>query len=106
MAKSPKQASTDYRKRQKAKVEALGIKRISIDVAEGVESRLAELMQKHRFEQFEELFQTLALNLLAAPHDVVASMLKRPDASSFQIKPKHTRQLREFVEAGGIDASQ
>lgn len=106
MAKSPKQASKDYRERQKAKAEALGVKRISIDVAEGVESRLAELMEKHRFEQFEELFQTLALNLLAAPHDVVVSMLKRPDASSFQIKSKHTRQLREFVEAGGIDASQ
>jgi chemotaxis methyl-accepting protein methylase len=106
MAKSAKQAAKEYRARQKAKAEALGVKQISIEVAAGVESRLAELMEKHKFEQFEELFQTLALNLLAAPHDVVASMLKRPDASSFQIKPKHTRQLREFVEAGGIDASQ
>lgn len=102
MAKSAAQAAKEYRARQKAKAEALGMKQISIDVAEGVESRLADLMEKHRFEQFEELFQTLALNLLAAPPDVVATMLKRPDASSFQIKPKHTRQLREFVEAGGI----
>jgi hypothetical protein len=106
MAKSPKQASKDYRERQKANAEALGIRRISIDVAEGIESRLAELMEKRGFEQFEELFQTLALNLLAAPPDLADSMLKRPDASSFQIKPKHTRQLREFVEAGGTDASQ
>jgi hypothetical protein len=106
MAKSPKQASKDYRARQKAKAEALGVTRIGIDVAAGIEPRLVELMERHGFEQFEELFQTLALNLLVAPHDEVASMLKRPDASSFQIKPKHTRQLREFVEAGGIDASQ
>lgn len=82
------------------------MKRIGIDVAAGVELRLAGMMEAHGFEQFEELFQTLALNLFAAPRDVAASMLKRPDASSFQIKPKHTRQLREFVEAGGIDASE
>lgn len=106
MAKSSAQAAKEYRARQKAKAEALGMRRISIDVAEGVESRLAELMEKHKFEQFEELFQTLALNLLAASPDLADFMLKRPDASSFQIKPKHTRQLREFVEAGGTDASQ
>lgn len=106
MAKSPAQAARDYRARQKAKAEALGLKRIGIDVAAGVEARLAEVMAAHKFEQFEELFQTLALNLLAAPPDLAASMLRRPDASSFQIKPKHTRQLREFVGAGGIDASQ
>lgn len=106
MAKSPKQASKEYRERQKAKAEALDVKEISIELAIGVEKRLAQLMVDHGFEQFEELFQTMALNLLAAPQDLADSMLKRPDASSFQIKPKHTRQLREFVEAGGIDASQ
>lgn len=106
MAKSPAQAARDYRARQKEKAAALGVKRIGIDVAAGVEARLAEFMAAHGFEQFEELFQTLALNLLAAPPDLATSMLRRPDASSFQIKPKHTRQLREFVEAGGIDASQ
>lgn len=104
MAKSPKQASKDYRERQKMKSEALGVKEIGIEVAAGVEARLAQLMGDHGFEQFEELFQTLALNLSTAPADLVASMLKRPDASSFQIKPKHARQLREFAESGGIDA--
>lgn len=106
MAKSPAQASKEYRERQKAKAEALGVKQISIEVAVGVEARLAQLMTEHGFEQFEELFQTLALNLLSAPPALAASMLKRPDASSFQIKPKHARQLREFAESGGIDADQ
>lgn len=106
MAKSAAQASKDYRERQKMKSEALGMKQISIDVTAGVEARLAQLMEDHGFKQFEELFQTLALNLSTAPADLIASMLKRPYASSFQIKPKHTRELREFVEAGGIDASQ
>ncbi|MBC2676884.1 hypothetical protein [Pseudomonas baltica] len=106
MAKSAAQASKEYRERQKMKSEALGVKQISIDVATGVEARLAQLMVDHGFEQFEELFQTLALNLSTASADLVESMLKRPDASSFQIKPKHARQLREFAESGGIDASQ
>lgn len=106
MAKSAAQASKEYRERQKKKSEALGVKQISIDVAAGVEARLAQLMVDHRFEQFEELFQTLALNLSTASADLVESMLKRPDASSFQIKPKHARQLSEFAESGGIDARQ
>lgn len=106
MAKSPKQASKEYRERLKAKAEALGVKQIGIEVAAGVEARLAQLMADHGFEQFEELFQTLALNLSTAPADLLASMLKRPDASSFQIKPKHARQLREFAESGGINANQ
>jgi chemotaxis methyl-accepting protein methylase len=106
MAKSAAQASKEYRERQKMKYEALGVKQISIDVAAGVEARLAQLMVDHGFEQFEELFQTLTLNLSTAPDDLVASMLKRPDASSFQVKTKHARQLREFAESGGIDARQ
>lgn len=106
MAKSAAQASKDYRERQKMKYKALGVKQITIDLAAGVEARLAQLMENHGFEQFEELFQTFALNLSTAPVDLVASMLKRPDASSFQIKPKHARQLREFAESGGTDAGQ
>jgi len=104
MAKSAAQSSKEYREREKLKSQALGVKQISIEVAAGVEARLAQLMVDHGFEQFEELFQTLALNLSTAPPDLAASMLKRPDASSFQIKPKHARQLREFAESGDIDA--
>jgi HPt (histidine-containing phosphotransfer) domain-containing protein len=102
-AKTAAELSKEYRQRKKAKAAALGVKHLSVEVAAGVEQRLIELMQAHGFEQFEELFQTLALNVLDAPPDLVAQMLKRPSASEFQIKPKHARQLREFAETGEPD---
>lgn len=99
-AKTAAVLSKEYRDRKKAKAAALGVKRLSVEVAAGIEPRLAEVMQTHGFEQFEELFQTLALNLLDAEPDLAAKMLKRPSASVFKIKPKHARQLREFAKTG------
>lgn len=102
-AKTDAQYAKEYRERQKIKAKALGVKRLSVEVAAGVEPRLIELMQAHGFEQFEELFQTLALNAIDAPADLAAQMLKRPNASEFQIKQKHARQLREFAKTGEPD---
>lgn len=102
-AKTDAQYAKEYRERQKLKAKALGVKRLSVELAEGVERRLADLMEIHGFEQFEELFQTLALNVLDAKPDIAAKMLKRPNASEFLIKPKHTRQLREFAKTGEPD---
>ncbi|MGI4841070.1 MAG: hypothetical protein ACRYF9_26065 [Janthinobacterium lividum] len=102
-AKTAAALSKEYRQRKKAKAVALGVKHLSVEVAAGVEPRLIELMQAHGFEQFEELFQTLALNVLEAPPDLAVQMLKRPSASGFQIKPKHARQLREFAKTGEPD---
>jgi chemotaxis methyl-accepting protein methylase len=99
-AKTDAQYAKEYRERQKIKAKALGVKRLSVELAEGVERRLADLMEAHGFEQFEELFQTLALNVLDAEPELAAKMLKRPNASEFQIKPKHARQLREFAKTG------
>lgn len=98
--------SKAYRERKKQKAAALGVKRLSVEVAVGVEQRLQQVMAEHGFEQFVELFQTLALNVAEAPVELAAEMLKRPSASGFKIKPKHTRQLREFVESGGIDVDE
>lgn len=105
MAEKSKAAvhSKDYRDRQKQKAAALGVKHLSVEVAVGVEQRLQRVMSDHGFEQFEELFQTLALNLAEAPADLADQMLKRPSASEFKIKPKHARQLRSFAKHGEGD---
>jgi hypothetical protein len=102
-AKTAAQNSKEYRARRKAKAAALGVKLLAVEVSAGVEQRLGIVMKAQGFEQFEELFQTLALNLIDAPPDLAARMLKRPSASEFQIKPKHARQLREFAETGEPD---
>lgn len=102
-AKTDAQYAKEYRERQKLKAKALGVKRLSVELAEGVERRLADLMEVHGFELFEELFQTLALNVLDATPDLSAQMLKRPNASEFQITLKQSRQLREFAETGEPD---
>lgn len=102
-AKTAAELSKEYRLRKKAKAAALGVKHLSVEVAAGVEPRLVLLMRAHGFAQFEELFQTMALNLLEASPKLAAQMLKRPSASEFQIKPKHARQLREFAETGEPD---
>lgn len=105
-AKTAAELSKEYRQRKKAKAAALGVKHLSVEVAAGVEHRLGALMQVHGFEQFEELFQTMALNVLDATPELAAKMLKRPSASEFQIKPKHARQLREFAQTGEPDDGQ
>lgn len=102
-AKTAAQNAKEYRARKKAKATALGVKCLPVEVSTGVEQRLAGLMKAQGFEQFEELFQTLALNLLAAAPEVSEFMLRRPIASEFKIKPKHARQLREFAETGEPD---
>lgn len=102
-AKTAAQNAKEYRARKKAKAAALGVKYLPVEVSTGVEQRLAGVMKAQGFEQFEELFQTLAMNLLDAPPDLAAKMLKRPNASEFQIKPKHAHQLREFAETGEPD---
>jgi len=95
--------SKAYRERKKQKSVDLGVKHLSVEVAVGVEQRLQRVMADHGFKQFEELFQTLALNLAEAPADLADKMLKRPSASEFKIKPKHARQLRSFAKHGEGD---
>jgi hypothetical protein len=105
-AKTAAQNAKEYRARKKAKAAALGVKCLPVEVSAGVEQRLAGLMKAQGFEQFEELFQTMALNLLDAPPEVSEFMLRRPSASGFKVTPKQARQLREVAKTGELEDSK
>jgi hypothetical protein len=93
--------SKTYREKRDAKAAALGVKRIKIEVALGVEQRLVSIIADHKFNGMVELFQTMALNLADAAPEVLEQMLKRPSASVFKVTPRQARQLREFADSAG-----
>ncbi|MNJ75637.1 hypothetical protein D3C77_727610 [compost metagenome] len=56
-------------------------------------------MKRHGYSQLQELWQDLALSLIAAEPEDQARRLKRPDASAFEISPKLARQFDEASRA-------
>jgi hypothetical protein len=94
------------RARKAAKAAALGVKEIKIEVAQGVERRLVNIVADHGFNGMVELFQTMALNLAEAAPEVLEQMLKRPSASVFKVTPKQARQLREFAEGMEVETEE
>ncbi|MBM3106151.1 hypothetical protein IIE18_13500 [Pseudomonas sp. V1] len=85
--------AADYRANKKAEAQRLGIKRTQVDLPAAIRKKIDEVMKRHDYSQLQELWQDLALSLIAADPEEQARRLKRPDASAFEITPKLARQF-------------
>ncbi|WP_288501654.1 hypothetical protein [uncultured Pseudomonas sp.] len=85
--------SADYRARQKAQAKKLGIEKMFFNMPEGIKSAMAAEIERHGYEQVQELWQDLALSWIAQDPEERARRLERPDAPAFYISPKLARQF-------------
>lgn len=72
------EALKQRRKREKAneKNAALGVEKFTVEVAGVFKADLKRLMKQHGFNNQQEVFQNLLLNVIAADFDTAAQMLK------------------------------
>lgn len=87
--------SADYRARQKAKKQELGVEILKVTVPIGINRQLQKLMKSHGFNNRQELYQTMVLSLVSAPPEDAARMLKLPP-SGFVVTEELARQLKEL----------
>lgn len=85
--------SADYRAREKAKAEKLGIEDVSITMPAGIKKAFAAELKRHGYKQVQELWQDMALSWIAQGPEERARRLERPDAPAFYISPKLARQF-------------
>ena len=85
--------SADYRARQKAEAERLGIEEVTIMMPAGIKKALAAEIKLHGYKQVQELWQDMALSWIAQEPDERARRLEKPDAPAFYISPKLARQF-------------
>ncbi|MDH1147647.1 hypothetical protein N5C60_23930, partial [Pseudomonas mosselii] len=60
-----------------------------------IKAALAAEVERHGYDQVQELWQDLALSWIAQDHEERARRLERPDAPAFYISPKLARQFEE-----------
>lgn len=96
--KTPAEHSQDYRDREKAKAEKLGIEKITIDMASGVKAGMAAAMKRNGIKNAQEAWQNIGLYLLRASPEEQDQMLTS-DKSDFVISPKLARQYLEKASA-------
>jgi hypothetical protein len=72
------EAKKQRRKREKAneKNAALGVEKFTVEVAGVFKADLKRLMKQHGFNNQQEVFQNLLLNVIAADFETAAQMLK------------------------------
>ncbi|UVK81329.1 hypothetical protein LOY46_17350 [Pseudomonas sichuanensis] len=87
--------SADYRDRQKKKAAKLGIEKVHFNMPEGIKAAMAAEIERHGYDQVQELWQDLALSWVAQEPEERARRLERPDAPAFYISPKLARQFEE-----------
>lgn len=87
--------SADYRDRQKKEAAKLGIEKVFFNMPAGIKVALAAEVERHGYDQVQELWQDLALSWIAQDHEERARRLERPDAPAFYISPKLARQFEE-----------
>ncbi|AAN69502.1 MULTISPECIES: hypothetical protein [Pseudomonas] len=91
--------SADYRARQKAQAKKLGIEKVFFNMPEGIKAAMAAEIERHGYEQVQELWQDLALSWIAQDPEERTRRLKRPDAPAFYISPKLARQFNDATLA-------
>ncbi|MBK5002664.1 hypothetical protein IAE37_004940 [Pseudomonas sp. S31] len=91
--------SADYRAREKAKAEKLGIEDITITMPGGIKKALTAELKRHGYKQVQELWQDLALSWIAQDPEERARRLERPGAPAFYISPKLARQFEAASRA-------
>ncbi len=85
--------SADYRAREKAKAEKLGIEKVFFNMPEGIKVAMTAEIGRLGYDQVQELWQDLALSWIAQEPEERARRLERPDAPAFYISPKLARQF-------------
>ncbi len=83
MRKTPAQHSKDYRDRQKADAERLGIEKVTISLAAGVKAGMAAAMKRNGINSPQEAWQNLGLYFIRASTEEQDRML-RTDASELE----------------------
>ncbi|WP_252088717.1 hypothetical protein [Pseudomonas sp. MWU13-3659] len=91
--------SADYREREKTKAAKLGIEKVFFNMPAGIKAALNAEIERHGYDQVQELWQDLALSWIAQDPDERARRLERPDAPAFCISPKLARQFEEASTA-------
>ncbi|WP_110995605.1 hypothetical protein [Pseudomonas sichuanensis] len=91
--------SADYRDRQKKQAAKLGIEKVHFNMPEGIKTAMAAEIERHGYDQVQELWQDLALSWIAQEPEERARRLERPDAPAFYISPKLARQFEEASRA-------
>lgn len=91
--------SADYRERERTKAAKLGIEKVFFNMPAGIKAAIAAEIERHGYDQVQELWQDLALSWIAQDHVERARRLERPDAPGFYISPKLARQF----EAASMD---
>lgn len=87
--------SADYRARKEAQSKKLGIEKVFFNMPAGIKAALAAEIERHGYDQVQELWQDLALSWIAQEPEERARRLERPDAPAFYISPKLARQFEE-----------
>jgi len=87
--------SADYRARQEAQAKKLGIEKVFFNMPEGIKAAMAAEIERHGYDQVQELWQDLALSWIAQDPEERTRRLERPDAPAFYISPKLARQFEE-----------
>lgn len=87
--------SADYRARQKAQAKKLGIEKVFFNMPEGIKAAMAAEIERHGYDQVQELWQDLALSWIAQDPEERTRRLERTDAPAFYISPKLARQFEE-----------
>jgi hypothetical protein len=85
--------SADYRDRQKKAAAKLGIEKVFFNMPEGIKAAMAAEIERHGYDQVQELWQDLALSWIAQDPEERARRLERPDAPAFYISPRLARQF-------------
>lgn len=91
--------SADYRDRQKKQAAKLGIEKVFFNMPAGIKAALSAEIERHGYEQAQELWQDLALSWIAQDPEERARRLERPDAPAFYISPKLSRQFEAASQA-------
>ena len=63
--------------------EKLGIEKVFFNMPEGIKAAMAAEIERHGYEQVQELWQDLALSWIAQDPEERARRLERPDAPAF-----------------------
>ena len=87
--------SADYRERLKNQAAKLGIEKVFFNMPEGIKAAMAAEIERHGYDQVQELWQDLALSWIAQDSEERTRRLERPDAPAFYISRKLARQFEE-----------
>lgn len=85
--------SADYRDRLKKEAAKLGIEKVFFNMPEGIKAAMAAEIERHGYDQVQELWQDLALSWIAQDPEERARRLERPDAPAFYISLKLASQF-------------